>query len=132
MGTQIRMPGTLPTPERARAALVDARRRLRLALSDVEMFGGSVKDAGAVMEERERELDAAAEDFERSEADTPAERDAHRRHLAAIRAVREMRAALDAAQGSLLQARKTVKLARRELEKAEDDLLAIEEGRRSE
>lgn len=104
---------------------MEAKRRVRDALADLAVLAEASAGAREMLDGAETERGNAADDFERD-----SEPGAAARYIASVENLRARRATRDGARLAVAEARKLLKAAQREREAADEDLIAIAQGRR--
>lgn len=130
MSTQARLPGTLPSPAKARSNLRDAREALRLRRLDHDRQKEHVKRAKDGLDAAGKALDLAEDDLCAAADGSPEETSADAKHDETLRAVDRAEKDLVKVQAALQLAADELTLARRQLGNAREDMRAIREGRR--
>jgi hypothetical protein len=127
-GVQARIPGTLPTPARARELFKDADAFWKSRVKDLGTYEEAVKQSKEILEEL-LAMDVVASD-EYCAATEDAEPLLLKRYLGARAEVATARERLANARKSLREARKAEKLAAARREKHAQDFEAIQRGER--
>jgi DNA-binding phage protein len=125
VGVQPKLPGTLPSPADARKRLIQAKRQLTACRQTLGTLTEAAKVAREQMSDAEDERATVAADYEDSDSPEAA--------AAYLRAVTECRRRAEHLRGARLavrEAKKATKTAERARDAADEDLLAIAEGRR--
>jgi hypothetical protein len=127
-GVQARIPGTLPTPARARELFREAHMFWQTRLKDIATYDDGVKESKEILDEL-LAMDVVASD-EYCAATEEAEPMLLKRYLGVRSEVEAARERLANAKKSLREAKKAEKLAASRREKHAQDFEAIQRGER--
>ena len=130
MGTQVKLPGTLPTPAQARGKLKDARAERRTVLGAVLGFKAEIKAIGKELMALEGELEDAERTMENAVEDSPEQLEAEKDQGATWDALCALEKKEANVKGALAKGEARLAECNRILREAREDIKAIRQGRR--
>jgi hypothetical protein len=130
MGTQARLPGTLPTPAAAKASLRMAREEWRRATSAKDGLTSRLAAARDEAKAAAIELGEAEADLLAAEDGGIEELDADERHAKAVKRFERAEADIVKVRGTIREASRELKAAQAVLTGARAEMQAIRQGRR--